>query len=346
MKRYVCTVVAGMLLALTSAGVASAGLPILGDAQQGTQSTSFGDQSVDKQKNDADVYQAQGNGNVNIAPAISIFGDSSTRNEQGNGNTAVAVVDQSNSASQSQSAEQQQTLGQGGSDGACCTGSSQSGEQRVSGADQSIGEQRNDTDVSQEQGNGNVNLAPAVSVFGDASTWSAQGNGNTAVAAVDQSNQATQSQWASQRQDLSQQAGGCCEKPKHGYGKPDGKGPKQECCDGQSQTGEQKVRFGDQSIGKQKNDADVTQEQGNGNVNVSPAVSSPPVKRAPCEKETYGMCGGSSEKGYGNASTWNAQGNGNVALAGVGQSNEANQSQSSSQAQSLVQDCCDAALRE
>ena len=141
MKRYVCTVVAGMLLALWSAGAAAAGLPLLG-GQQWEQSTTFGDQTVDKQRNDAEVTQAQGNGNLNVSPAISIFGDSSTSNEQGNGNKAVAVVDQSNSASQSQTSDQEQSLTQGSS-GGCCDGSSQSGEQRVYGGDQSVGEQKN-----------------------------------------------------------------------------------------------------------------------------------------------------------------------------------------------------------
>ena len=52
-----------------------------------------GDQSVDGQSNDADVTQEQGNGNVNVSPAIAVGGDASTHNEQGNGNTAVAFVD-------------------------------------------------------------------------------------------------------------------------------------------------------------------------------------------------------------------------------------------------------------
>jgi epidermal growth factor receptor substrate 15 len=427
MKRYVCTVVAGMLLALAGAGVATAGLPVVG-GQEATQSTIFGDQTVGKQSNDADVTQAQGNGNVNISPAISIFGDASSSNDQGNGNTAVAVVDQGNSASQSQTADQEQSLAQDGSGSSCCSSSNQSGEQRVYGGDQSIGEQRNDADVTQKQGNGNVNVSPAVSVFGDASTynsqgndntaiakvdqsndatqtqsssqsqtldqnhgsccggqsqtgeqktrfggqsigkqrndadvrqeqgngnvnispaisvwgdastWNAQGNGNKAVAKVDQSNEATQSQSASQQQDLSQQ-GGCCSSG-DGYAKDDWYGEKKDrCCTGPSQTAEQKVRFGDQTVGKQSNDADVTQTQGNGNVNVSPAV---PLfgKRASCSKE----CDASWGNG-GAASTWNAQGNGNFAFAGVHQSNDASQSQAASQTQSLIQGCCDTVMR-
>jgi hypothetical protein len=302
MKRYVCTVAVGMLLALAGAGTAAAGLepPTTGDTQEGTQSTLFGDQTIGEQRNDADVTQAQGNGNINVAPAISVFGDASTWNSQGSGNTAAAVVDQSNTASQSQSTGQEQNLTQDGSGGSCCTSSEQSGEQKVYGGDQTIGEQKNDADVGQYQGNGNINVAPAVSVFGDASTRNSQGNGNTAVAVVDQSNSATQSQRTSQTQSLDQSGG--------------------SCCDGQSQAGEQKIGFGDQTIDKQRNEADVTQKQGNGNVNISPAISV-----------------------FGDASTWNAQGNGNTAIAVVDQSNSATQSQSASQTQDLAQngDCCE-----
>ena len=70
MKRYVCTVATGLLLALVSTGSAAAGLPLLGNTQDGSQSTSFGDQTVGEQKNDANVNQSQGNGNVNVSPAI------------------------------------------------------------------------------------------------------------------------------------------------------------------------------------------------------------------------------------------------------------------------------------
>ena len=59
MKRYVCTVATGLLLALVSTGTATAsGLPVLG--QSADQKTSFGDQTVDEQRNDADVTQKQG----------------------------------------------------------------------------------------------------------------------------------------------------------------------------------------------------------------------------------------------------------------------------------------------
>ena len=251
MKRYLCTVTAGLLLALAGSGTAVASLPVLDQA--GTQSTSFGDQTVGEQKNDADVNQLQGNGNVNISPAVAVFGDASTENAQGNGNSADATVEQENAATQSQSSDQTQSQYQGDSGGSCCDGQSQTGEQKADFGDQTVGEQKNDADVNQFQGNGNVNVSPAIAVFGDASTKSAQGNDNDAYAYVDQSNEAHQSQDATQDQRLVQRGG--------------------TCCDGQSQAGEQRVYGGDQTVEKQKNDADVTQKQGNGNVNVSPAIA-------------------------------------------------------------------------
>ena len=110
MKRYLCTVAAGFALALASTATASAdiGLPLPG--QSGEQSTYFGDQSVEKQENDADVTQEQGNGNVNVSPAIAVFGDAETTNKQGNGNTATSEVDQQNSVDQSQTSWQSQSL--------------------------------------------------------------------------------------------------------------------------------------------------------------------------------------------------------------------------------------------
>ena len=309
MKRYVCTVVTGLLLALVSTGTATAtGLPLPG--QTGTQETTFGDQSVGEQKNDADVTQKQGNGNLNLAPALGILGDAETTNAQGNGNTATANVDQSNSVEQSQSSHQEQSLVQSGT--GCCDGQSQTAEQKVYGGDQSVEKQRNEADVDQFQGNNNVNVAPAIAVFGDAETTSYQGNGNDADATVTQSNDATQSQSSTQKQYGAQESGTCCE-PKHEYGSKD-------CCeDGQSQAAEQKTAFGNQHVGEEKNDADVTQAQGNGNLNVSPAIAI-----------------------FGDAKTKNAQGNGNTATANVDQSNSVEQSQSSTQKQSLGQDgrCC------
>ena len=144
MKRYFCTVATGLLLALVSTGSAAAGLPLLGDTQQGSQSTSFGDQSVGEQKNDADVNQAQGNGNVNVSPAIAIFGDATTWNAQGNGNTAQADVDQSNTATQTQDSRQNQDLEQNGPSGSghCCGGQSQTGEQATDFGDQTVDKQK------------------------------------------------------------------------------------------------------------------------------------------------------------------------------------------------------------
>ena len=247
MKRYFCTVVIGLLLALASTGTATAGLPLLG--QSGTQVASFGDQTVGEQKNEADVDQWQGNGNVNISPAVAIFGDAETWNAQGNGNTATANVDQSNSVEQSQSSTQKQWLDQNGGTcckqhpscepkhecspkdhgespvwtekGGTCCDQSQTGEQETTFGDQTVGKQKNDADVTQKQGNGNVNVSPAVALGGkhescgsckgsspshgkDAKTVSGQGNGNTAGAWVDQSNSVTQTQDARQFQSFAE----------------------------------------------------------------------------------------------------------------------------------------------
>ncbi|HKX47259.1 MAG TPA: hypothetical protein VJM06_01220 [Gaiellaceae bacterium] len=435
MKRYVCTVATGLLLALVSTGTATATLiPLPSPTDQtGTQETTFGDQTVGEQKNDADVTQAQGNGNLNIAPAVAIFGDAETTNAQGNGNTATADVDQSNSVDQTQSSQQTQSLDQNGtgccdgqsqtgeqkvyggdqtvgeqkndadvnqyqgngnvnvspaiavfgdaettnyqgngneanatitqsndatqsqsstqrqsldqSDTGCCGGQSQTGVQKVYGGDQTVGERQNDADVNQYQGNGNVNVSPAIALFGDAKTKNAQGNGNRANADVTQSNSVTQSQSATQKQYLSQDGGNCCKptygSPKNGYASKENHG----CCDGQSQTGEQKTSFGDQTVGEQKNYADVTQKQGNGNLNISPALGLGGGKEhAPCNSR----CQSSWRPHGGGAETTNYQGNGNTANADIDQSNSVTQSQSATQKQYLTQDggnCCKPAYR-
>jgi hypothetical protein len=356
MKRYVCTVATGLLLALVSTGSAAAGLPLLGDTQQGSQSTSFGDQSVGEQKNDADVNQAQGNGNVNVSPAIAIFGDATTWNAQGNGNTARADVDQSNTATQSQDSRQNQDLEQSGSKGKghCCGGQSQTGEQSTDFGDQTVDKQKNEAEVNQYQGNGNLNISPAIAIgghesscssrcggdrkHGGASTFNAQGNGNVAKAGVDQSNVVTQSQSASQTQGLGQSGGSCC-KPRGGWKPPENgctpmnrPGGKPSCCDGRDQTGSQSASFGDQTVGEQRNDADATQEQGNKNANVSPALGTG-------GKKQHRSCGHvkNGKAGDGGASTWSAQGNGNVAQADVDQGNTVDQSQASLQDQGLSQ---------
>jgi hypothetical protein len=349
MKRYVCTVAAGLLLALVSTGTATAGgLPDLG--QTATQATSFGDQTVGKQSNDADVTQAQGNGNVNVSPAIAVLGDAETKNEQGNDNTATADVDQSNSVDQTQSSTQKQSLGESG--GTCCDGQSQAGEQKTSFGDQYVGKQKNDADVRQWQGNGNVNVSPAIALFGDAETKNEQGNDNVAGATVTQSNDASQSQSSTQRQSLARSGGACCKAtdcertspcaPKKEYGErskscePKHPAPKgKSCSDGQSQAGEQKAFFGDQEVGEQRNSADVTQKQGNGNVNVSPAIALGGGKHESCRSK----CKGSWKPSGARAETTNEQGNGNAATANVDQSNSVEQSQHSSQRQSIVDEC-------
>jgi hypothetical protein len=306
-----------------------------GQSQTGEQKTSFGDQTVGEQKNDADVTQKQGNGNVNIAPAIAVFGDAETKNAQGNGNTATADVNQSNSVEQTQSSYQRQSLEQSGGRGknSCCDGQNQTGEQHVYGGDQTVDEQKNYADITQKQGNGNVNIAPAIAIFGDAKTANYQGNHNRAYADVHQSNSAAQSQSAKQKQDLSQEGSDCC-KPAYDHKAKHGWDSKDECCDGQSQTGEQKTSFGDQTVGEQKNDADVAQKQGNGNVNFSPALGIGGKKHDGCRPECdkYGHGGGGS-------STWNAQGNGNTATADVNQRNSVEQSQRAYQYQRLVDTC-------
>ncbi len=351
MKRYFCTVATGLLLALVGTSTATAGLPLPGNTQEGTQSTSFGDQTVGEQKNDADVNQAQGNGNINISPAISIGGDAETRNSQGNGNVAVADVDQSNKVNQSQGSTQSQRLEQNDNNG-CCGGQSQTGEQSASFGDQTVGEQKNDADVNQAQGNGNINISPAISIGGDAETRNSQGNGNVAVADVDQSNRANQSQSASQSQNLRQGGGGCCKshhgsqpawdcKPPHGQlqahsrTKPcryDDRPDKGGCCGGQTQSGDQSASFGDQTVGEQKNDADVNQAQGNKNANGSPAIGVGGKK----SHSPKGGCGCRNNSGD-DAKTWNSQGNSNVAGADIDQGNRVDQSQGAWQSQSLVQ---------
>ena len=103
--------------------------------------------------------------------------------------------------------------------------------------------------------------------------------------------------------------------------------------DGSTQTGWQSASFGDQSVGEQKNDAGITQEQGNKNANVSPALGTGGKKR-------HRSCGGHVKKGkpvHSGATTWNAQGNGNVAQADVDQGNTVDQSQGARQDQSLDQ---------
>jgi hypothetical protein len=356
MKRYVCTVATGLLLALVSTGTAAAiePLPLPIPDQSGTQEATFGDQTA-QQSNDADVSQKQGNGNVNVAPAIAIFGDAETTTVQGSGNEATANVDQSNAADQSQSSEQKQSLDQEG--GSCCDGQSQTGEQTADFGDQTA-QQSNTADVDQWQGNGNLNIAPAVSIFGDAETKTVQGSGNEATANVDQSNEASQSQDSTQKQWLEQDGGSCCKPPvrcvepdpcspkkeyggyeKGTYGK---EGPQDRCCEhGQSQTGEQTASFGDQTA-RQSNTADVTQKQGNLNGSFAPAIAFGKGKGKGNGDSCYSKCGKPAYGGHsfgGDAETKTVQGSGNTAIANVGQSNSADQSQTSYQRQNVVDLC-------
>ena len=353
MKRYVCTVATGLLLALVSTGTATAiePLPLPLPGQSGTQDATFGDQTA-QQSNTADVSQKQGNGNVNVSPAIAIFGDAETKTVQGSGNTATANVDQSNSADQSQSSEQKQSLDQEGGS-SCCGGQSQTGEQTAYFGDQAA-QQSNTADVDQWQGNGNLNIAPAVSVFGDAETKTIQGSGNEANANVTQSNEASQSQDSTQKQWLDQDGGSCCKPPVRcekpdpcspkkecgGYekGSYEKEGPEDRCCElGQSQTGEQTASFGDQSA-QQSNTAAVTQKQGNVNGSFAPAIAFGKGKGHSCDSK----CGKPAYGGHsfgGDAETKTVQGSGNTATANVGQSNSADQLQTSYQRQNVVDLC-------
>ena len=115
------------------------------------------------------------------------------------------------------------------------------------------------------------------------------------------------------------------------------------CCEAESRPAEQATSFGDQSIGKERNDADVDQTQGNGNLTVARAIAFPVGKHGPSAKDSC-KSGGWKPLAGGNTSTWNSQGNGNVAKATVDQANEATQSHSASQNQS-VGGCCEQACR-
>jgi hypothetical protein len=204
-----------------------------------------------------------------------------------------------------------------------------SGTQLVTFGDQTVGEQKNDADVTQAQGNGNLNIAPAVAIFGNAGTWNAQGNGNTATADVDQSNSVEQSQTSSQKQ---QGASGCCRKPVRCAPT---KQWNPEPCSAPERTAAQTVEGGDQSVEKQRNDADVTQKQGNGNVSFAPAISLlGGDKGHSCSEK----CAKSPRFGGGAKST-NAQGNWNDAAAQVDQGNSVDQSQTAYQRSSVVDSC-------
>jgi hypothetical protein len=283
MKRYFCTVAAGLALALMSTATASAdiGLPLPG--QSGTQETILGDQNVGEQKNDADVSHEQENWNVASPPvAIAVLGKSEAENEQTNVNVSDTEIEQDNEVEQDQTSTQEA----GGT--ACCDGQSQAGEQKAEFGDQNVGEQKNDADVSHEQKNVNVLSPPiAIAVLGHAEASNEQKNVNYSETDVEQENEVESDQSSSQRQG--------------------GSG----CCHGQSQAGEQKAYFGDQNVGEQKNDADVTHSQKNVN------FLSPPVAVAIL---------GTSYAG-------NEQTNVNVSKTEIDQENEVEQKQDAEQKQ-------------
>jgi hypothetical protein len=230
--------------------------------------------------------------------------------------------------------------------------------------------------VSQWQGNGNGNFAPAVALGGDASTRNYQGNHNTAKSDIDQKNDVDQSQSAKQKQHLTQEGGGCCKptydsckqsygcqpekdygrkhssdcsskcEPKKDYGRkhssdcsskcePRKEYSEKQCCE-RGQNGSQKTSFGDQWVGEQKNDADVTQKQGNWNGSFAPAIG---VGGGRPEMTCNSRCGSSVHPVGGNATTTNYQGNGNYAKSDIDQKNEVDQSQTSYQRQDLVETC-------
>ncbi|MGH3111787.1 MAG: hypothetical protein ACRDQT_12815, partial [Gaiellaceae bacterium] len=112
---------------------------------------------------------------------------------------------------------------------------------------------------------------------------------------------------------------------------------KEPCCErGHDQTGSQTTSFGDQYVGEQRNDADVTQKQGNDNVAVSPAVGFGGGLRGDSCGST---CGKSRYPSSHGAVTTNRQGNGNVAKSDIDQENEVEQSQDAYQHQTLVEVC-------
>ena len=133
MKRYVCTVATGLLLALVSTGTATAIVrsrsrrPDRPDGDAGRQLRRPDGRRAEERRRCR--RRTQGNGNLNIAPAIGLFGDAETTNCQGNGNTATADIDQSNSVDQSQSSESEPVVRSERRQLSCCGGQSQTGEQ-------------------------------------------------------------------------------------------------------------------------------------------------------------------------------------------------------------------------
>ncbi len=310
-----------------------------GGDQEVSQESKGGDQYIGEQSNDSTVTQKQGNGNINISPAITLLGgDAETSNYQGNHNDANATVVQGDAASQEQTSTQDQYVIQtSGSGDGCCGGSGdQAVEQKSEGGDQSIDKQSNSSDVSQWQGNGNINISPAIAIFGgEAETKNSQGNYNDADATVVQGNVASQDQTSTQDQAVIQVAESACGcEANHSYNSE-----RSLCCGGGvDQSVSQSAYGGDQHIGEQKNYSDVTQKQGNGNLNISPAVAIGSLGRIPVDgmNSCYSGCG-EHQGDEGGTTTRNAQGNGNDADALVLQKNIASQDQSSNQDQTVIQ---------
>ena len=307
MKRYLCTVAAGFALALVSTATASAdiGLPLPG--QSGEQETNLGDQIGGEAENDADVTQEQGNDNMNIAPAIAVFGDAETTNEQGNGNTASprstrrtsrSVADVGAGAVARRS-ELERRLLRRPEPGRRADGRT---------AATSRWRSRRTTPTSRRS------RATATSRSSPRSRSSAMPRprtrrGTATLRSPTSIRRTTSTSRSPRPRSRTRQAA----EPSKGYDKKDEKG-KELLQAVKSQTGEQKTSFGDQTVGKQENDADVTQKQGNDNVDVSPAIAI-----------------------FGDAETTNAQGNGNDPESDVDQGNEVEQAQESYQRQSLGQ---------
>ena len=81
------------------------------DGETPTQRTSFGDQTVGEQKNDADVNHEQNNVNVLSPPvALGILGNAEAENEQTNINYSKTFIKQENEVEQKQSADQRQSV--------------------------------------------------------------------------------------------------------------------------------------------------------------------------------------------------------------------------------------------
>ena len=107
------------------------------------------------------MTQKQGNGNVNVSPAVSLGGDArpGTLRERQRG---VRRRRQSNEAKQAQSSEQKQRCDASRRRSTPLRPSCADGLAVVDGGDQTVEKQSNDAEVTQKQGNENVNVSPAL----------------------------------------------------------------------------------------------------------------------------------------------------------------------------------------